>query len=119
MTHQNSQLATTSQIMRPSITVKRAFTLQQYIAVVHQTKAYYTAIKQNLRLPKEVLPHLNILIDAAMIVDAYIQNQATPSLKLYNAVLDAKTIATVWMFANEPTLNIQLGKHQLFVIKHN
>lgn len=118
MTPQTSQSETFT--TKRTISVKPAHDLATYKEIVYLTRDYYRAIKDDKPLPKTPLPDLNVLIDAALVVDAYIKAQETlPSLRLYNATLDHKTIAAVWFFANEPTVNVKLGKHQMFVIKHS
>lgn len=70
-------------------------------------------------MPKDKLPELNILLEAAMVVNAYMQSCNTGlSLRLYNATLDTKTICAVYFFANETQLNVKLGSYQLLSINH-
>jgi len=104
---------------RQRITVKKKYTLELYKEIVFLTKDYYNAIKNNKPLPTKPLPDLNIVLEAATVVNAYMTSiHISPTIKLYNSCLDAKTIVTVWLFANEPTLNIKLGSYQLLAINH-
>lgn len=104
---------------RQSITVKKTLTLQEYKDIVYLTKSYHTAMEKNQELPAQPLPELSVLLEAALIVDAYMKAlNAGLSIKLYNSVLDADTICAVYFFSKEKTLNLKIGNYQMFVIKH-
>lgn len=115
MTHPTLQSKATTK----RITVKRNYSLEQYKEIVYLTKDYYNALKKDLPLPNKPLPKLQTLLDAAQVVDAYLKaSNVGLSLKLYNATLDAKDIVAVWLFANDNTTNIKLGRFQLLSLKH-
>ena len=83
-------------------------------------KAYFMAISKGKPMPTEKLPPLDELLEANRIVRAYIENSNQGiGFKLYNASLSVEQTVAVWFFANEPDVNVTLGKFQMFIIKHS
>lgn len=110
-----SQSKTSSKkiLITPKMTVSKAK------EITFLTRDYFDALKADKSLPKRALPELRIMLLANTIVTAYINHvNFGVNLKLFNACLSAEEVVAVWMFANEPTLNVKLGVHQLFVVKH-
>lgn len=101
-----------------SILITPKFSVQEAKEIVFLTYDYYKAIKEDKCLPEKPLPELRLMLLANTIVDQYMKHvNFGLSIKLFNACLSQEKVAAVWMFANEPTLNIKLGQHQLFVVK--
>lgn len=114
-----SHTATNSiKTLRQEIRCKKPHDLADYFGIVYLTKAYYDAMKNNTALPAKPLPSLQELIDANTIVRAYVNAKRFASIKLYRALLKVEDLTAVWLFYNEPTLNIRLGNYQLLAVKH-
>ena len=105
---------------RNRIIVAKATTMEEAKEITYLTRDYYDAMRNDKPLPKTKLPELREMLKANTIVDAYIhhQNLSLGDLKLANAALQPEIVAAVYMFANEPTLNVKLGPYQMFVVKH-
>ena len=108
-----------SQTTTKRILITPNFSLNEAKEITFLTREYYDALRKDLPLPSQPLPELRIMLLANTIVTQYMEHvNFGLTIKLFNACLQPDKVAAVWMFANEPTLNIQLGKHQLFVVKH-
>jgi hypothetical protein len=76
-------------------------------------------MKKGNELPERPLPELQDLLDAQSITLAYIQaKEANVPIKMFMALLKPEQVVAVWLFYNEPTLNIKLGNYQLLAINH-
>jgi hypothetical protein len=110
---------TTVAPIRREIRCKKEHDLASYFNIVHLTKAYYDAMRHNKPLPEKPLPELQYLLDANTIVKAYVKGRRTSSIKLYMALLKVEDVVAVWLFYNEPSLNMRLGDYQLLAVKHS
>lgn len=100
------------------ITVNKKLSFDAYSDVAQLTRRYYDAIRKGEPLPKEKLPELTIMLEAAQIVNSYMENcNKGLTLKLYNAALPEKEVVAVWLFSQHQTLQMGLGKYQLFIVK--
>ena len=102
-----------------NILITPNFSIQEAKEITFLTRDYFDALRKDEPLPKTPLPELRIMLLANTIVSHYMDAvNFGINLKLFNACLKPEQVVAVWMFANEPTLNIKLGKHQLFIVKH-
>lgn len=113
-------MGTLSSSTKQRIIVAKATTIEEAKEITYLTREYYDAMRKDKPLPKAKLPELREMLKANTIVNAYIQHQnlSLGDLKLANASLPPEIVAAVYMFANEPTLNVKLGPYQMFVLKH-
>lgn len=109
----------TAPILKRELRVKKTRQLADYFGIMYLTRAYYEAMKNKTELPERALPELQDLLDAQSITMAYVQakNASTP-IKLFMSLLKPEQVVAVWLFYNEPTLNIRLGNYQLLALNH-
>ena len=94
-------------------------TLDRAKEITYLTREYYDAMQKDHPLPKAKLPTLRQMLLSNTIVGAYLAKANMGlSIKLVSSCLPAEVVAAVYLFYNEPTLNVKIGKYQMFVVKH-
>lgn len=112
-------ISTTPTILKRNFTAKKTIQLADYFGIMYLTRAYYEAMKHKKELPTKPLPDLQDLLDAQSITMAYVQaKEANVPIKLFMALLKPEQVVAVWLFYNEPALNIKLGNYQLLALNH-
>ena len=115
----NKQTQITSQGLRQEFKLKKTLQLADYFGIMYLTRRYYEAMKNAKPLPEKALPDLQDLLDAQNITMAYVQaKEANVPIKLFMALLKPEQVVAVWLFYNEPNLNIKLGNYQLLALNH-
>lgn len=110
----------TTPFIRRTINIKRSVHLVDYFSYIYLAKHYYDAMVNDTDFPEKPLPSLQNLIDAHTITKAYIEaKESQVNLKLVKALLPIEQLTAVWLFYNEPELNMHLGKYQLLAVKHS